>query len=94
MALHNKNHAEVAVKLENAGNKSPQLFYEAKILNSLSGDDNTTDYGIPHVYFCGSEGEYNVMVMDLFGQSLEDLFVNNGRRFDLKTTLMVGIQMI
>lgn len=34
------------------------------------------------------------MVMDLFGQSLEDLFVNNGRRFDLKTTLMVGIQMI
>lgn len=94
MALHNKNHTEVAVKLENAGNKSPQLFYEAKILNNLSGDDNTTDYGIPHVYFCGSEGEYNVMVMDLFGQSLEDLFVNNGRRFDLKTTLMVGIQMI
>lgn len=34
------------------------------------------------------------MVMDLFGQSLEDLFVNNGRRFDLKTTLMIGYQMI
>jgi hypothetical protein len=34
------------------------------------------------------------MVMDLFGQSLEDLFVNNGRRFDLKSTLMIGIQMI
>jgi serine/threonine protein kinase len=34
------------------------------------------------------------MVMDLFGQSLEDLFVTNGRRFDLKTTLMIGYQMI
>ena len=34
------------------------------------------------------------MVMDLFGQSLEDLFVTNGRRFDLKSTLMIGHQMI
>lgn len=84
----------MAVKLENANNKSPQLFYEAKILNSLAGDDSTVDFGIPRVYYCGGEGEYNVMVMDLFGQSLEDLFVNNGRRFDLKSTLMIGIQMI
>ena len=70
MALHNKNQTEVAVKLETIGNKSPQLFYEAKIINSISGDDSSTDYGIPRVYYCGSEGEYNVMVMDLFGQSL------------------------
>lgn len=34
------------------------------------------------------------MVMDLYGQSLEDLFVNGGRKFDLKTTLMIGYQMI
>ncbi len=54
MAIHSKNHIEVAVKLENAENKSPQLFYEAKILNSLSTEDSTTDYGIPHVYYCGS----------------------------------------
>lgn len=70
MAVHSKNHTEVAVKLETIGNKSPQLFYEAKILNSLSNDDNTTDYGIPRVYYCSSEGDYNIMVMDLFGQSL------------------------
>lgn len=70
MAIHSKNHIEVAVKLENADNKSPQLFYEAKILNSLSTEDSTADYGIPHVYYCGSEGEYNVMIMDLYGQSL------------------------
>jgi len=34
------------------------------------------------------------MVMDLCGKSLEDLFNNSGKRFDLKTTLMVGYQMI
>lgn len=34
------------------------------------------------------------MVMDLCGKSLEDLFNNTGKRFDLKTTLMVGHQMI
>jgi hypothetical protein len=94
MAMHNKNHNEVAVKLENASNKSLQLFYEAKILTQLANDDVTADYGIPHAYYCGTEGEFNVMVMDLFGQSLEDLFVSNSRRFDLKTSLMVGYQMI
>jgi hypothetical protein len=30
----------------------------------------TSDYGIPRVYYCGTEGEYNVMVMDLCGKSL------------------------
>jgi casein kinase 1 len=34
------------------------------------------------------------MVMDLCGKSLEDLFNQTGKKFDLKTTLMVGHQMI
>lgn len=94
MALHNKNHSEVAVKLETIGSKSPQLFYEAKIINGLAADDTTVDNGVPRIYYCGNEGEYNVMIMDLFGQSLEDLFITNGRKFSLKTTLMLGYQMI
>lgn len=35
-----------------------------------------------------------MMVMDLCGRSLEDLFGVMGKKFDLKTTLMVGHQMI
>lgn len=70
LALNVKNHTEYAVKLEKGNTKSPQLFYEGKVLGSLQGDDSTTDYGFPNVYYVGSEGEYNVMVMDLCGKSL------------------------
>lgn len=34
------------------------------------------------------------MVMDLFEQSLEDIFNNYGKKFDTKTTLLLGYQMI
>ena len=69
MALSMKNHTEYAVKLEKSSTKSPQLFYEAKILGSLQNDDQAVDLGFPNVYYVGSEGEYNVMVMDLCGKS-------------------------
>jgi serine/threonine protein kinase len=34
------------------------------------------------------------MLMDLLGSSLEDLFVENGKKLSLKTVLQVGEQMI
>jgi len=46
------------------------------------------------VYWWGSEGDYNIMVMDLLGASLEDLFSLSKRKFSLKTILLLADQMV
>jgi casein kinase 1 len=65
------------------------LMYEAKLLKHLQGVP-----GIMKVHFCDTEGDYIVMVMDLLGPSLEDLFNTCHRRFTLKTVLMLADQML
>lgn len=80
---------EVAIKLESAKTKHQQLLYEARNYNILSGG-----VGIPNICWYGVEGDYNVMVMDLLGPSLEDLFNFCHRKFSLKTVLMLADQML
>ncbi|KAK6914104.1 Protein kinase domain [Dillenia turbinata] len=80
---------EVAVKMEPVKTKHPQLHYESKLYMLLQGGT-----GVPHLKWYGVEGEYNVMVIDLLGPSLEDLFNYCNRKFSLKTVLMLADQLI
>lgn len=54
----------------------------------------TISAGIPSVRWHGVEGDYNVLVMDLLGPSLEDLFNFCSRKLSLKTVLMLADQMV
>mmetsp|Transcript_130986 Transcript_130986/g.231492 ORF Transcript_130986/g.231492 Transcript_130986/m.231492 type:complete len:316 (-) Transcript_130986:207-1154(-) len=80
---------EVAIKLESIKSKHPQLLYESKLYKILAGG-----IGVPNVHWYGVEGDYNVMVIDLLGPSLEDLFSFCNRKFGLKTVLMLADQMV
>jgi len=80
---------EVAIKLENTRNRHLQLQHESRLYRMLQGG-----YGIPNIHWYGLEGAFNVLVMDLMGPSLEDLFNLCNRRFTLKTVLMLADQMI
>jgi len=80
------------------------LFWESKLIHKLKGKSmfttvlhNTLIACVPSLYYVGTDtsmGEnkhFHVMVMDLLGPSLEDLFQACKRQFDLKTVLMIGI---
>jgi serine/threonine protein kinase len=83
---------EVAIKLENIKSRHPQLAYENRLYRILNAMNDAV--GIPSVRWFGKEGDYNVLVMDLLGPSLEDLFNFCSRKFTLKTVLMLADQLI
>ena len=87
--LNKDAHEPVAIKFEPRNSDAPQLrdeFRAYRILNDCRG--------IPHAYYYGQEGMHNVLVIDLLGPSLEDLFEWCGRKFSIKTTCLLARQMI
>ncbi|KAG6395234.1 hypothetical protein SASPL_145875 [Salvia splendens] len=89
LGTHTQTGEEVAVKLESVKTKHPQLYYESKLYMLLRGGT-----GVPELRWFGVEGEYNAMVIDLLGPSLEDLFNYCNRKLSLKTVLMLADQLI
>ena len=81
------------------------LYWESKLIHKLRGKSKfdlswfTLIACVPNLHFVGDEKTdenrtYHVMVMDLLGKSLEDLFQECRRKFDLKTVLQIAIQMV
>ncbi|KAJ2965720.1 hypothetical protein NUW54_g14024 [Trametes sanguinea] len=87
--VHTLAGKEVAIKLEPAIAKSSPLKQESKIYKTLMGGP-----GVPWLNWSGKQGDYNVMVIDLLGPSLEDLFRMCNRHFSLKTILMLADQLV
>lgn len=84
-----KTREEVAVKLESVQVQPPQLAAESRAYRILSDS-----VGIPkHIWF-GTDNDYNILVLDLLGKSIEDLFASCRHKFTLKTVLMLADQII
>ncbi|XP_027633386.2 uncharacterized protein LOC106113025 isoform X2 [Falco peregrinus] len=50
------------------------------------------DVGVPTMKWCGAEGDRDVMVVEPFGPSLEDLFSFCSRKFSPETVLLLADQ--
>lgn len=83
------NSQAVAIKFEPRKSDAPQLRDEYRSYRILSGC-----VGIPQIYHFGQEGLHNILVIDLLGPSLEDLFDMCGRKFTIKTVVMTAKQML
>ena len=80
LAINITNREEVAVKLESQRVTQSQLLYESELYNILQGG-----VGIPQIRWYGQGMDYNVLIMDLLGASLEDLFNFCSRSLRMKT---------
>ncbi|KAG1754588.1 kinase-like protein [Suillus lakei] len=83
------NSTTVAIKFEPRKAEAPQLRDECRSYRILAGCP-----GIPQIYHFGQEGLHNILVIDLLGPSLEDLFDMCGRKFSIKTVCMAARQML
>ncbi|KAM7182933.1 casein kinase I, variant 3 [Rhypophila sp. PSN 637] len=79
----------VALKFEPRTCQYPQLQDEYRIYKVLKGGE-----GFPRVYFFSRVYLHNVLILDQLGKSLEDLFNEGGRKFSLKTVLLLARQLL
>jgi len=71
-------------------------MHEAEVLRYLVGEGITLPSnsleGIPEVFSYSLQGDYNIMVMELLGKNLANLYTEE--QFTLKTVLMASIQIV
>jgi len=89
LGVNTHTHEEVAIKLEKVNTPHPQLLNESKLYRVLQGC-----VGVPSLHWYGVNENYNVMVLDLLGPSLENLLSSCNRHFSIKTTLMLAYDLI
>ena len=80
---------EVAIKIEPVNTEQPQLIYEYKIYKILEGG-----IGFPKIYKYKTEKNYNILVMELLGDSIETIFNKAQKHFSLLTCIMIVDQIL
>ncbi|KAM1060341.1 hypothetical protein TB1_024265 [Malus domestica] len=82
---------EVALKFEHKNSKGCSYGPPAEwqIYSTLGGS-----HGVPRVHFKGQQGDYYVMVMDILGPSLWDVWNNNSHTMSVEMVACIAIEAI
>ncbi len=91
LGINNKTNEKVGIKTEIQTKKQHLSLLESECqkLNTLKNI-----IGIPKIYEYGKIEGFNILVMELLGKSLNDLFQSQHRKFSLKTVCTLGIDML
>ncbi len=87
-AVNINTNEQYALKMEVREGGQNLLESEAYVLCYLKG------HGIPIVKSYGFSGDHNILVMELLGKSLEDLFQDTGCQLSLKSVCIIADQMV
>ncbi|XP_041002059.1 casein kinase 1-like protein HD16 [Juglans microcarpa x Juglans regia] len=82
---------EVALKFEHRSSKGCNYGppYEWQVYNTLGGS-----HGVPRVHYKGRQGDYYIMVMDMLGPSLWDVWNNNSHTMSVEMVACIAIEAI
>ncbi|KAH8357975.1 casein kinase I [Drosophila serrata] len=89
LAVNPHSSERVAIKVESNKVKHPQLMFERRVYKALR-----LAPGLPVIRNFHKGPNYQAMVMDLLGPSLQRLFLFCERYFTMKTVLLLGEQML
>jgi casein kinase 1 len=110
MAANRQTGQHVAIKMEpKKDRKGSPVLYEARVLAKIAGKrqkrgavrsssghaaEHEASSMVPQVHWSGVAGDFNVMVMDLLGPTLQDMFTQQGRRYTWELIARIGVQII
>ncbi|KAF8407093.1 hypothetical protein HHK36_006218 [Tetracentron sinense] len=82
---------EVALKFEHRSSKGCNYGppYEWQVYDTLGGS-----HGVPRVHYKGRQGDYYVMVMDMLGPSLWDVWNKNSHTMSIEMVACIAIEAI
>ncbi|KAF5822906.1 putative protein kinase CK1-CK1-Pl family [Helianthus annuus] len=82
---------EVAIKFEHKNSKGCSYGppYEWQVYNTLGGS-----HGVPRVHYKGKQGDYYVMVMDMLGPSLWDVWNSSGQTMSSEMVACVAVESL
>lgn len=90
--MNRKDGKKYAAKFEDVKSNHQELYAEHKILLRVHLQNNAV--GFTKQYYYGVTNGMNMLVIDLLGESLQEKLELYGGKFSLKTTLMIGDQIL